>query len=370
MEKTIFYSWQSDLPNNNNRGFIQDCIESAIKEIKDEDVHLEIAIDRDTQGVSGTPDIASTIFSKIDQASVFIADVSIINQGLDIRKTPNPNVLIELGYAAKTIGWQNVICVFNADFGKVEDLPFDLKFRRPLIYKVNNPSNRSKDKKLLTAAIKTALLGIINKLSARDEINSYIKQNVDPVLLVLCNDIHKILYSYEIGFAGEKIWPMLQLSVEEVKQLLFERSFIGFTVLKDWHRFQETLTEQMNKPFFIQHADQKAISSLLKIVKSLDLVIHVLKFPEVFSGSGVMVPGHDVHISDSCLLLKHLDDKEAIVIDSGRFEIDKKGVLLQVYHIRPEKFESYSHLLQSLIRSINIWVKNTGNSFHLGPNAN
>ena len=90
MEVNIFYSWQSDIPNNKNRGFIQECIEKAVKQITQEKVHLEIAVDRDTKGISGTPDIASSIFSKIDNATIFIADISIINSGTDNRKTPNP----------------------------------------------------------------------------------------------------------------------------------------------------------------------------------------------------------------------------------------------------------------------------------------
>ncbi len=35
----IFYSWQSDLPNPTNRGFIEDCLKRAIKDVQaDEDL--------------------------------------------------------------------------------------------------------------------------------------------------------------------------------------------------------------------------------------------------------------------------------------------------------------------------------------------
>jgi hypothetical protein len=61
LEKIIFYSWQSDLPNNKNRGFISTCLEKAAKTIIQEEVHL-IEVDRDTKAVTGTPDIASSIF--------------------------------------------------------------------------------------------------------------------------------------------------------------------------------------------------------------------------------------------------------------------------------------------------------------------
>ena len=65
----IFYSWQSDLPNATNWGFIQDALEKAARAIRNDDsLEVQPTIDRDTSGVPGSPDIAQTIFSKIDQA--------------------------------------------------------------------------------------------------------------------------------------------------------------------------------------------------------------------------------------------------------------------------------------------------------------
>jgi hypothetical protein len=134
MERIVFYSWQSDLPNPCNRGFIQEALENAAAAIKaDNTVAIEPVVDRDTQGVPGAPDIASTIFAKITAADVFVADVSIIGRDAK-RATPNPNVLIELGYAFKALGHEKVILVFNRAFGKIEELPFDLRMRRVLTY--------------------------------------------------------------------------------------------------------------------------------------------------------------------------------------------------------------------------------------------
>ena len=53
--KTIFYSWQSDLPNSTNRGFIQKILELVAKEIHiDHSISVEPVIDRDTSGVPGS----------------------------------------------------------------------------------------------------------------------------------------------------------------------------------------------------------------------------------------------------------------------------------------------------------------------------
>lgn len=135
MKKIVFYSWQSDLPNPSNRGFIEAALAKAAKAIaSDESIEVEPVIDRDTSGVGGSPDISATIFGKIEKADVFVADVSIINKDATDRKVPNPNVLIELGYALKVLGHNRVILVMNKEFGGLELLPFDLKTRRVLVY--------------------------------------------------------------------------------------------------------------------------------------------------------------------------------------------------------------------------------------------
>lgn len=72
---TIFYSWQSDLPNGDTRGLIGDSIDAAAKRLKG---IAAVHADRDTKGEFGSPDIVQTIFSKIDECDVFVADVSAV----------------------------------------------------------------------------------------------------------------------------------------------------------------------------------------------------------------------------------------------------------------------------------------------------
>lgn len=126
-ECTVFYSWQSDLLNSTNRGFIQDALERAAKAIcEDDSIKVEPVVDRDTAGVAGSPDIAATILDKIDACQVLVCDVSIINNPENARPTPNPNVLVELGYALGVLGWERILMVMNTAFGEPELLPFDL----------------------------------------------------------------------------------------------------------------------------------------------------------------------------------------------------------------------------------------------------
>ena len=165
MDKCIvFYSWESDLPNSTNRGFIQKALEDAARSIRgDDSIKIDPVIDRDTSGVPGSPDIANTIFSKIDGSDIFACDVSIINQGEKSRPTPNPNVLIELGYAVKALKSERIIMIMNTAFGGPELLPFDLSKKRVSTYRINEDDvDKSTERKKLTQLLVDAIKTIVS----------------------------------------------------------------------------------------------------------------------------------------------------------------------------------------------------------------
>src|SRR5262245_36297379 len=103
MSPTIFYSWQADLPNGANRGFIHHALEEGARAVAD-DLNIELVVERDTENVPGAPDIARAIFAKIAAADVIVADISFVDNGATARRSPNPNVLVELGYALRALG--------------------------------------------------------------------------------------------------------------------------------------------------------------------------------------------------------------------------------------------------------------------------
>lgn len=140
MTKPIFYSWQSDSPSTTNRYFVRDCIKDAIKKLNGDQVLDEaVRLDHDTVGIPGTPDIANTIFGKISESAVFVADLTLCSEASSGKRSPNPNVLIELGYAFSEIGDSRVISVMNTTFGEPRQLPFDLSHKRwPIQYKLED----------------------------------------------------------------------------------------------------------------------------------------------------------------------------------------------------------------------------------------
>lgn len=156
---TIFYSWQSDLPNSTTRGFIKDALQKAIKELNKDPVFVDAPreLDADTAGVPGSPHIADTILDKISKAEVCVFDVSIIGLA-NGRPCPNSNVLIELGYAVQALSWARIILVFNRAHGAPEDLPFDIRGRRIVDYDAEPGAEGSaEEKKKLVGRLKRGL---------------------------------------------------------------------------------------------------------------------------------------------------------------------------------------------------------------------
>jgi predicted nucleotide-binding protein len=178
-----FYSWQSWTNQKVNRYFIQKAIEQALNRLKkDSDFELDCALDRDTKDLPGTPEIAESILQKIEKSDLFICDLTIttesINEDGDLRSSPNPNVLIELGYAVAKLGWERIITIMNAAYGNPQKLPFHLKHRRfPIVYNLSKTSaNKDADKvkselsQIISSSIKTALKSSLEtKLHPKDE---------------------------------------------------------------------------------------------------------------------------------------------------------------------------------------------------------
>ena len=108
-------------------------IRNALKRLKKDDV-LDMDFDRDTKKTSGAVNIADTILKKISNCSIFIADVSFVKNNWFAKNIVNHNVLFELGYAVKKLGYEKIILIFNAERGKIENLPFDIRQLRILSF--------------------------------------------------------------------------------------------------------------------------------------------------------------------------------------------------------------------------------------------
>lgn len=143
----IFWSWQSDRGQRVCRHFVREALDRAVATINaelrvedsdrpDDSEEGPIRVDQDTEGAIGYVDVAKIILDKIDNCTVFVADMTSLGRSETGRLVQNPNVLFELGYAFRAKGVRRIVTVANTAWKfRPEDLPFDVRHRRaPLTY--------------------------------------------------------------------------------------------------------------------------------------------------------------------------------------------------------------------------------------------
>lgn len=184
----IFYSWQSDTDKKTNQYLIRDALKVAIEKLKKSiNIAEDIILDQDTMNVPGIPQVTNTILEKIDRCSIFIPDITYISKAQSGKNIPNPNVLIELGYALKSLGSERIITVLNEAYGTCADgLPFDIGHRRwPVIYCLSSNSSSTdikKEKIKLIDKFKTALSLIIEEGFIKStKIDSFVRKIIAEI---------------------------------------------------------------------------------------------------------------------------------------------------------------------------------------------
>ncbi len=185
---TVFYSWQADTSTLVGRNLIERALEKALGELNkgdevEEAQREELAVDRDTMGVAGSPPIVQTIFDKIDRAAVFVPDLTFVGKRLDDRPTPNPNVLIEYGWALKSLTHSRIVPVMNVAFGapSAEAMPFDMRhLRNPITYDCP-PNADEQTRRAVKAGLAKKLRSAIAEVLQSDTYLASMPRSPEPV---------------------------------------------------------------------------------------------------------------------------------------------------------------------------------------------
>ena len=191
MSNSVFFSWQSDTPAKGGRNFIEQALNRAVGAINS-DLDIQDAersdsqalmVDKDTKGVPGSPSIVDTILGKIDGALCFVADLTFVAERSNGGGVPNPNVMVEYGYAIKSLGERQVISVMNEAHGAPTkaNMPFDLAHKRfPITYNLRDDAAPDDRKLQLTNLSK------IFEVAIRDILDHHLSkqpQTAPPVFL-------------------------------------------------------------------------------------------------------------------------------------------------------------------------------------------
>jgi hypothetical protein len=224
--RSLFYSWQTDSNPRFNRYLIEDCLKRAIKKLNREDLS-DLVIDRDTKNVPGMPDIGHTILEKIARSAVVVADLTLINpepiRRPDERPVSNPNVLFELGYAFGRLGPKAIIGAFNAASGEIEDLPFDIRPKRLMTYRVAADDERNIAR---TGLVEELAVAIRQCLGDTTDEQVRLNSRIDEVLSILRFFGSEIEEWYGIESLPNNLHELLT-KARELPGLMSQRGYMG-----------------------------------------------------------------------------------------------------------------------------------------------
>ena len=368
---TIFFSWQSDLPNKTNRNLIENSIKLALKKMnQDSPYSLITEIDRDTKGVLGSQDIVDSILTKIDKCGLFIADISIINSSLNGKRTPNPNVLFELGYAVKCLGWDRVICVFNSDFGDVSELPFDLRNRRILTYET---SNISETRKKLADIFKQIIDKNYYTLEQIQEVSDFYSIKIYSCFINIISRIIKVLYGSETVCSFEAITNVLNMTPTEINRLL-SHELLGFNLFTSYDEQIKILTNELDRITSINMFNTNLYVPIIKLIKELkshNLFINREHFFENFKVNTPIMNDYSIiqnsdnnEIPNRYALGKKIDANRAKIVDFTDIKrTDHVKFALTHFCLDVNTYNVYYNHYVCILKYINEFISNNDGKF-------
>ena len=365
MEIRIFYSWQSDLPSKTNKTFLEKSILSAVESINSEQKALSV-LDRDTKNEIGSPNIVDTVLYKINHCKFFICDISFINSNI-----PNPNVLIELGYAIKTLGWQKIICLFNTSTGKIEDLPFDINHNRVTPY---NPSVKN-EKERIAKIIKENIDSLFRNGQLYNPIEDHIKGKIDyEVLRIIRNMICILKFEENVSYS-KFLNEISEKSIDDISYLLLTKPTLGFYYRYNYAECQNNLEQLLDKLLSCDYFSMTWREAVIRFIVWIDIWQHSMD--EHFSPNLLKVVSEARYIIkemhnenpanplNSVLLLKHIEGSNYKVVQGG-FIANKENVS-NLVTVETQYTHNIASQIKELINIIDFWMNESGNEFILEP---
>lgn len=382
MARTIFYSWQSDLKPSQHRYFIEKCLKNALNELE-HDANIYMEFDRDTFGMNGSPDITQTIFDKIDKSVLFVCDISIVSS-LETKKTPNPNVLIELGYALSKLGWEHIICLFDGNTGSINDLPFDLRQKRITVFNPENP----KEEKRITDILKQNIEELFVDGKLFNPLNDYMKGRIDKNILDIAKQIANLIFgTYTMSEGLLHVKDLINLDNNTILDKLSACKFPGFILMNTYETTESQLRDILKEILSSSYFPKFWSYTILKLIDWLRQYKYMfsprnknLYVEEILNNDYT-----NISVISASEFNKNNSINAKIVIENytkdGKTYIDtKKGRVLNTieypnyyieltkcFRIKETHCENMAKLISDFIAICQKWLDNTDSEFILDP---
>ena len=198
--------------------------------------------------------------------------------------------MIELGYATKTLGWSNIICIYNTEYGKIEELPFDIRQRKPISY--NTLKYKANEKKNLTKFISESIIDIIkNRIIDKKEFVQT-KRQIDLGLQAILIDICSLLYKNKND--------AFKYDYARLLNLISDGNFIGFefykNILLNINEFIGFFNDEL-ETYFLSDKEKKLLAKIIYSLRNYKQIImsdRFLDFKQI-SNEHRVIAGKDLN---------------------------------------------------------------------------
>ncbi len=292
---------------------------------------------------------------------------------LNDNHVPNPNVLIELGYAIKVLGWSKIICLFNSETGNIEDLPFDINHNRVTPYSPG--SSGEKDK--LAEIISLNVNNLFRKGKLYNPIEDHLKEKIDHIVLQIARNIVNIFdFEKDINISS-RLAELDSISLKEMAFLLSKTNTLGFYYFFDYEESQSKLEKLLDQLLSCDYFVDGWREAVINIIDWIDMWNHAVDphfTPDLFKSKTNssyeikdMYAENPTNPPNSVILLKHHQGNEYSIVQGGtlrkcNYDISKKIVCIH---------DCYGHIIATRIKEfltvLGSWLEESGSEIILDP---
>lgn len=202
----------------------------------------------------------------------------------------------------------------------------------------------------------------------RKDILYFFRLQIDASILGLINQLSKIVYSYdrrEFDFSG--ISKFLNLSQQDIKNLITNNRYLGFQLFKSWREDEDKLSMVLMNSNALSVLEEKMTISIIEILRCIRSFEHYVLDQTLYEQedlesrnykvtSGVALNPENARYPYRKLLLKEISPGEAQVCDFGDFHGVDDSDLLKYFRVKRNELERFAHSIHVFCIDLKKWV--------------
>lgn len=196
----------------------------------------------------------------------------------------------------------------------------------------------------------------------------YAKVKIDEEILSCINQLQKMVYPIdEIDRSFEGLTKFINISKDELKELIAQNELLGFQIFKEWDILLGNIEKILENNYVLRYLTDNQIIIIVELLQEINFINNIKDTEGLFlstnkknSNFKVIPPDIKQKYSNRSLLLKKIEGLKdrGIVVDFGeipKYNIDKSLVIYKISNVGFFATAVYDFL--SIVRN---WINSSG----------